>query len=142
MPRLRRTSASDTERSVRLLRADQTRQHPARGVDEVGEPAILLATKSVPPAIRAQVIERAALIGRLSEEPARKLTLLSAPAGWGKTTLLAQWMSRAANDSHRLGWLTLDRSDNDPVRFWACALAALQKACPGCRVGPPWRRNP
>jgi LuxR family maltose regulon positive regulatory protein len=95
-----------------------------------GEPAVLLAAKSAPPAIRAQLIERAALIEILSAEPSRKLTLLSAPAGWGKTTLLAQWAT-GADDSHRRGWLSLDASDNDPTRFWACAIAALDKSSPG-----------
>lgn len=67
---------------------------------EAGEPAVLLAAKSAPPAIRAQLIERAALIEILSAEPSRKLTLLSAPAGWRKTTLLAQWVS-GADDRRR-----------------------------------------
>jgi LuxR family maltose regulon positive regulatory protein len=97
---------------------------------DAGEPAVLLAAKSAPPAIRAQLIERAALVEILSSEPSRKLTLLSAPAGWGKTTLLAQWAS-GADDRRRRGWLSLDTSDNDPARFWACAVAALDKASPG-----------
>jgi LuxR family transcriptional regulator, maltose regulon positive regulatory protein len=97
---------------------------------EAGEPALLLAAKSAPPAIRTRLIERAALIQILSAEPSRKLTLLSAPAGWGKTTLLAQWASRA-DDRRRRGWLSLDASDNDPARFWACVIAALGKASPG-----------
>ena len=90
---------------------------------------MLLATKSAPPAVRAQLVERAALIEILSTEPSRRLTLLSAPAGWGKTTLLAQWVS-GADDSHRRGWLSLDASDNDPARFWICAIAALRNASP------------
>ena len=123
--------SSETHRSVRSSQADETTQHKADGAGEPGETAILLATKSAPPAIRAQLIERAALIGLLSADPPRKLTLLSAPAGWGKTTLLAQWVSSVTDESDRLGWLSLDASDNDPMRFWTCALAALQKACPG-----------
>ncbi|BBY41531.1 hypothetical protein MMAN_56650 [Mycobacterium mantenii] len=97
---------------------------------EAGEPAVLLAGKTAPPAIRAQLIERAALIDILSAEPSRKLALLSAPAGWGKTTLLAQWVS-GADDRRRRGWVSLDASDNDPARFWGCAIAALGKASPG-----------
>lgn len=91
---------------------------------------MLLAAKSAPPTIRAHLIERAALIEVLSAEPARKLTLLSAPAGWGKTTLLAQWV-RGADDGRRRGWVSVDASDNDPARFWGCAIAALDKASPG-----------
>jgi LuxR family maltose regulon positive regulatory protein len=101
-------------------------EHPA----DCSEPAVLLAAKSAPPAIRARLVERAALIEILSAEPARKLTLLSAPAGWGKTTLLAQWVS-GADDHRRRGWVSLDASDNDATRFWTCAIAALDKASPG-----------
>jgi LuxR family maltose regulon positive regulatory protein len=97
---------------------------------EAGEPAVLLDAKSVPPATRSQLIERAALIELLSKEPTRKLTLLSAPAGWGKTTLLAQWVG-STDDRLRRGWVSLDASDNDPARFWACAIAALDKVSPG-----------
>jgi LuxR family maltose regulon positive regulatory protein len=102
----------------------------APGVAEGGEPAVLLAAKSSLPAIRAQLIERPVLIEILSAGPSRKLTLLSAPAGWGKTTVLAQWAS-GADDHRRRGWLPLDASDNDPARFWTCAIAALRKASPG-----------
>ena len=91
---------------------------------------MLLAAKSSPPAVGAQLIERADLIQILSVGRPRKLTLLSAPAGWGKTTLLAQWAS-GADDRHRRGWLPLDASDNDPVRFWTCAVMALREASPG-----------
>lgn len=100
------------------------------GDGEGGEPAVLLAAKSAPPAIRARLVERADLIEVLSAEPFRRLTLLSAPAGWGKTTLLAQWVS-GADDKDRRGWLSLDASDNDPTRFWSCVIAALRKASPG-----------
>ena len=60
----------------------------------------------------------------------RKLTLLSAPAGWGKTTLLAQWALGASEDQ-QFGWLSLDRSDNDPVWFWMYVVAVLQTINPG-----------
>jgi LuxR family maltose regulon positive regulatory protein len=101
-----------------------------KDADLSSEPAMLLAAKSAPPAVRAQLIERVALIEILSAEPSLKLTLLSAPAGWGKTTLLAQWVS-GADDRRRRGWLSLDSSDNDPARFWACAIAALDRSSPG-----------
>lgn len=98
------------------------------------EPAILLATKLSAPAIRSKVIDRAVLVSRLSSSTDRKLTLLSAPAGWGKTTLLTQWF-RGEEHRARLGWLTLDSTDNDPTRFWTCALASLDKASPGLADG-------
>jgi LuxR family transcriptional regulator, maltose regulon positive regulatory protein len=124
---LRETAISVHSMSVAggLAIADLPRVAPS-----LDEPAVLLAAKSAPPAIRAQLIERASLIGTLSTEPSRKLTLLSAPAGWGKTTLLAQWVN-GADDRRRRGWLSLDASDNDPARFWVCAIAALHRASPG-----------
>src|ERR1700744_4920721 len=78
---------------------------------------------------RGQVVQRGALIEALSAAPGRKLTLVSAPAGWGKTTLLAQWGS-GAGDNQRFSWLSLDPSDNDPVWFWMYVIAALQKSSP------------
>lgn len=103
------------------------------GSGKPSEPEVLLATKSTPPVIRTHLIERAELIAALSAEPSPKLTLLSAPAGWGKTTLLAQWVSGGTENRAR-GWLSLDASDNDPMRFWSCAIAALLKARPGVAV--------
>jgi LuxR family maltose regulon positive regulatory protein len=55
--------------------------------------------------------------------------LLIQRAHWGKTTLLAQWVSNAQEDQ-RFSWLSLDTSDNDPVWFWMYAVAALQQAKP------------
>ena len=78
----------------------------------------------------AQLVHRATLLDALSAGRRRKLTLLSAPAGWGKTTLLAQWAVGRGEDQ-RFGWLSLDSSDNDPVWFWMYVIAALQKASPG-----------
>ncbi len=100
------------------------------GVAEGAARAVLLATKLHVPAIGSQLVHRATLLDALSAGQRRKLTLLSAPAGWGKTTLLAQWALGAGEDQ-RFGWLSLDRSDNDPVWFWMYVVAALQKVSPG-----------
>ena len=100
------------------------------GVAEAAARAVLVATKLHVPAIGGQLVHRAALLDALSAGRRRKLTLLSAPAGWGKTTLLAQWALGAGEDQ-RFGWLSLDRSDNDPVWFWMYVVAALQKVSPG-----------
>jgi LuxR family maltose regulon positive regulatory protein len=99
-------------------------------VGEAAERAVLLATKLHVPAIGGQLVHRGALLDALSAGRRSKLTLLSAPAGWGKTTLLAQWASGSGEDQ-RFGWLWLDRSDNDPVWFWMYVVAALQKVSPG-----------
>jgi LuxR family maltose regulon positive regulatory protein len=100
------------------------------GVAEGAERAVLLATKLHVPAIGGDVVQRATLLDALSAGQRRKLTMLSAPAGWGKTTLLAQWALGAGEDQ-RFGWLSLDHSDNDPVWFWMYVVAALQKVSSG-----------
>jgi LuxR family maltose regulon positive regulatory protein len=58
------------------------------------------------------------------------LTLLAAPAGWGKTTLLGAWWAEAAGPAGALTWVSLDPRDNDPARFWTYVIAALQTAHP------------
>ena len=54
---------------------------------------------------------------------------MSAPAGFGKSTLLAQWLA-ATTDERSAGWLSLDRADNDPVSFWTYVVAALRTVAP------------
>jgi LuxR family maltose regulon positive regulatory protein len=103
------------------------------GVGQAAARAVLLATKLHVPAIGAQLVRRTALLDVLSAGRHRKLTLLSAPAGWGKTILLAQWALTAGKDQ-RFGWLSLDSSDNDPVWFWMYVVAALQKISPGVGI--------
>ncbi|MCV7257096.1 LuxR C-terminal-related transcriptional regulator [Mycobacterium shimoidei] len=102
-------------------------------VPEAGASAILLATKLHVPEIGGNFVHRGALLEALSTGRHRKLTLLSAPAGWGKTTLLAQW-ALGAGDDERFGWLSLDASDNDPVWFWMYVIGALQKISPGVGI--------
>jgi LuxR family maltose regulon positive regulatory protein len=88
----------------------------------------LLTTKLHAPDPR-EWIGREALVSRLRQAPDAKLALIRAPAGWGKSTLLAQW--RAAEQGRRLfAWLTLDRADSDPIRFWTYALEAVRAVVP------------
>jgi LuxR family maltose regulon positive regulatory protein len=103
------------------------------GAGETAARAVLLATKVHVPAIGAQLVHRTALLETLSAGRSRKLTLLSAPAGWGKTTVLAQW-ALAAGEDQPFGWVSLDPSDNDPVWFWMYVIAALQKVSPGVGI--------
>lgn len=103
------------------------------GGGEAAARAVLLGTKLHVPAIAAQLVHRGALLDALSAGRRCKLTLLSAPAGWGKTTVLAQWALGAGEDQ-RFGWLSLDPSDNDPVWFWMYVIAALQRIRPGVGV--------
>nr|WP_240562927.1 LuxR C-terminal-related transcriptional regulator [Mycobacterium sp. IS-1264] len=103
------------------------------GVGEAAARAVLLATKLHVPALGTQLVHRAGLLDVLSAGCRRKLTLMSAPAGWGKTTVLAQW-ALAAGEAQRFSWLSLDSSDNDPVWFWMYVVAALQKVSPGVGI--------
>ncbi len=87
----------------------------------------LLMTKLHPPHSRSRFIARPRLIERLQQGMESALTLLSAPAGFGKTTLLAQWL---AESGPPVAWLSLASEDNDPVRFLTYLLAALQTPLP------------
>ena len=102
-------------------------------VGEDAARAVLLATKLHVPAMGIALVHRPLLLDSLSAGRRCKLTLLSAPAGWGKTTLLAQW-AMGSGEEQRFGWLSLDASDNDPVWFWMYVVAALQKADPGVGI--------
>jgi ATP/maltotriose-dependent transcriptional regulator MalT len=83
----------------------------------------LLATKLYIPPPRPNIVRRSRLIARLNEGLERKLTLLSAPAGFGKTTLLSDWI---AGCERQVAWLSLDEGDSDPTRFLAYLVAALR----------------
>jgi LuxR family maltose regulon positive regulatory protein len=96
---------------------------------------LLLKTKiSVPPP-RAQLISRSRLFTRLNEGIGRPLTLVTAQAGFGKTTLLTSWLNRAA-DAQRVAWLSLDEEDSDPMRFLYYLIATLQIIEPGVGRAP------
>ena len=96
---------------------------------------VLLATKLHVPGVRPDLVDRPRLTERVDEDLRRGLVLVCAPAGYGKTVLLAGWTQRAQSPA---AWLSLDAADNDPARFWRHAVAALDRACPGIadRVGP------
>ena len=83
----------------------------------------LLATKLYIPPPGPQIVGRPHLIARLNEGLGRKLTLLSAPAGFGKTTLASDWVASCGRPAV---WLSLDEGDNDPARFLTYLIEALQ----------------
>src|ERR671912_333514 len=83
----------------------------------------ILATKLYVPAPQPRVVPRPRLTERLNEGLHRKLTLISAPAGFGKTTLLGEWLAGCGRPA---AWLSLDEGDNDPTRFLAYLVAALR----------------
>jgi ATP/maltotriose-dependent transcriptional regulator MalT len=111
---------------------------------------LLLNTRLLPPPLRDGLVARPRLIRALEQAGAGTLTLVAAPAGYGKTTLLAEWLStkdeggrmkdatigHALHPSSRIphpfgvAWLTLDQHANDPARFWVALIAALRHAHP------------
>jgi LuxR family maltose regulon positive regulatory protein len=101
---------------------------------------VLLATKLHVPRPQPGFVPRPRLVEALGEGLARGRVLVCAPAGFGKTALLADW---ARGDGRPVAWLGLDAGDSDPVRFWRYAVAALDRARPGLagRVGPPPPRS-
>src|SRR5687768_13879186 len=92
----------------------------------------ILATKLYIPPLRPRVVPRPHLIERLNDGLHRKLTLIAAPAGFGKTTLVSAW---AASCDRQVAWLSLDAGDNDPTRFLTYFAAALQTVAPGLGKG-------
>src|SRR5829696_7299374 len=86
----------------------------------------LVSTKLRPSREHPGLVPRPRLTDRLEREPGRRLTLLSAPAGFGKTTLLNEWFGRSANGGRSVAWVSLDEGDNDPVRFLSYLIAALR----------------
>jgi LuxR family maltose regulon positive regulatory protein len=83
----------------------------------------LLTTKLYIPPVRPEWVPRPRLLARLNGGLHRKLTLISAPAGFGKTTVLREWAQQSACP---VAWVSLDTGDNDPARFWAYVIAAVQ----------------
>ena len=97
-------------------------------------PIALLETKLYVPRPRGGLVPRPRLSERLHWGTAAKLMLVSAPAGFGKTTLLTEWLAArpaALADERLAAWLSLDRGDNDPAAFWTYLIAALRMVAPG-----------
>ncbi len=94
----------------------------------------LLASKLHPPRLLGALVARERLLDRLDEGLSRKLTLLSAPAGFGKTTAVRQWIAERLEPAGTpVAWVSLDAGDNDPARFWRYVITACQSV--GAEVG-------
>ena len=93
--------------------------------EAASERDVLLATKLHVPGPRPDLVPRPRLAERLDEGLASGLMLVCAPAGYGKTVLLAGWARRGQQP---VAWLSLDVGDNDPARFWRHGVAALNQA--------------
>ncbi|MTI96021.1 MAG: hypothetical protein FH749_11160 [Firmicutes bacterium] len=96
-------------------------------------PGQLLELKITPPPLQPRLLPRPKLLELLNSELMsngsfhRKLTLVTAPAGYGKTSIVRQWL---AEHSERVAWYSLDDTDSDPSRFWLYFLSALGKVAP------------
>ncbi|MFP9139096.1 LuxR C-terminal-related transcriptional regulator [Devosia sp. XGJD_8] len=88
----------------------------------------LVTTKLNLPLLRPRVVARPRLRALLDRCLETRLTLISAPAGFGKTTLLADWLANSAPPGLAVAWLSLDESDSEPSAFWPHVVAALQAA--------------
>src|SRR5437868_7096744 len=88
----------------------------------------LLSTKLAPPRPHPALVPRGRLFERLDEGLEHRLTLLSAPAGFGKTTLVSAWIAARGGrqESLPVAWVSLDTGDNDPARFWRYVTTACQ----------------
>lgn len=91
----------------------------------------LLETKLYIPRRRRGLVRRTRLTERLSSAAESKLTLVSAPAGFGKTTLVAEWLGAPPIEGRSVAWLSLDSADDETALFWTYLIAALQTAAPG-----------
>lgn len=85
----------------------------------------ILHTKLTPPALRTDRVPRPRLIDQFSDSMQRPLTLVCAPAGYGKSTLLSEWLISPAASGYRVAWYSLDEDDNEPSRFLAYLVYAL-----------------
>ena len=88
---------------------------------------LLLNTKLSVPPVRPSHVQRVDLIQKLDKLREYKLALIVASAGYGKTALVSAWI---AQRRLKVGWFSIDASDNDPVRFWDYIIAAIQTHYP------------
>ncbi|MEO7295260.1 MAG: LuxR C-terminal-related transcriptional regulator [Candidatus Limnocylindria bacterium] len=90
----------------------------------------ILETKFYAPRARSDLVSRPRLAERVRRGLDAKLTLVSAPAGFGKTTLLSEWLDASSSDDRSVAWLSLDEADNDSASFWTYLTTSLKRATP------------
>ena len=89
---------------------------------------MIVSTKLHIPHVRNSLVSRPRLMSELNEGMRVKLTLISAQAGYGKTTALSEWVNQC---SSLVAWVSLDKQDNDGIQFWSYVTAAIQERVPG-----------
>jgi LuxR family maltose regulon positive regulatory protein len=89
---------------------------------------LFLVTKLAIPAVRSDLVARPRLMHQLQCGIQRPFTLIAAPAGFGKTTVLSSWLEHAPFSA---AWVSLERDDDDLIRFWSYVFTALQRVYPG-----------
>jgi LuxR family maltose regulon positive regulatory protein len=120
IPEVPSTATAAAAGAVPEPRDPSSRTHPARSE--------LVETKLAVPSLPPGVVPRPRLLELMDAGAPRRVTVLSAGPGWGKTLLAAQWAATpgTSESSGTVAWWTLDRHDNDPITFWSYLLAALQ----------------
>ncbi len=137
---LAQASSGDEERGAGVERPALPEEEMERGSTFTTHADSLLATKLYVPRLPLQLVHRPRLIERLQQAAERRLTLVAAPAGFGKTTLLSAWLQAARMSP---AWVSLDSGDDDPTRFWSYTLAALDTVRSGTGViGLPLLQSP
>src|SRR5687767_10094577 len=95
----------------------------------------MLETKVHVPSPRDSLVARPRLLARLNRITESKLTLVSAPAGFGKSTLLAGWLAIPRDGGWLAAWLSIDQADKEPAAFWTYLIAALRTVVPDIGEG-------
>lgn len=135
-PAIRQAAPLAQNKDLDIPHTPATAQYVEKGIKKIPVPSVLplLETKLRPPLLPDRLVKRTRLLEQLDTSLTRKLTVVQAPAGSGKTTLVNQWLStrfpRAearASTEPVLAWLSLDAGDNDPLRFWRYLMTACLK---------------
>lgn len=93
--------------------------------------SILVGTKLSAPQLRGTLVPRQRLTALMDAGAEASLTLVSAPAGFGKTTILASWLARASDEPRTVAFVSLDESDSHAASFWLYVVTALNSAATG-----------
>jgi LuxR family transcriptional regulator, maltose regulon positive regulatory protein len=107
---------------------------PRKGLVFAGKQLPFLATKVIPPRF-VGLMDRPRLFDLISQLSTKRLAVIKAPAGFGKTSLAAAWSARLRQSGQSVAWLTIDSEDDDPPRFFSYVCQALRRACEGIGTG-------